>query len=652
MSYLIIDTETNGVNPLTDKVIEIGGLIAEYDSKQKKLIYKDSYQSLIYLETGLDSRITDLTGITVDELNEAPKRTQIQAEWETFLQKYEITHVLGHSLDFDTRFLSSNGFALPKAYELDTLDFTKIVCPDTKAVNLDFLNKTYDLDKYFPKPQDLLDLQHHRALYDAFMCASLFNYLIDKTAKSNTSVDFLFGLDNFVQERLMLEVNQVDDNQVKLTLNANVNCLKKPMDETTQYLFSKIVENDQVFETINNIFASQAESKSPTYKKVLLSIWYGMLNVNKLGKIIINGGHEKKFYDLIIDTLQSSKSEGIENYNLFYPEEFILESKEVTTLQSSIRDISDYLDLYSDLRNNLDHEKGLLRINFQKILTSLRSINKTNFFNLDKINATIEQSNLVDQLDDYKSFLKELKLTVENHMKNTVLELQFLDKINSSIEIVSSNYISFFFFDNDVRMIMNRDFDLTKYLSSLIKDANTIETSLTPKEYLDFINLFGIEGNKEVNYGKTITEEKTSSLLDDLKASNSKVKIVFIGKSSNLKSFPQKLANAEIPFIDINNAGSATKILSAIEHGFEGIAILNYKNIDFVSNFLSNYKDDIDFYYYGDTFLPLSKSIKDLNKEKINPFEFDKFVSKLYLKFLLHKLFLKFEKTIKFYPEF
>jgi DNA polymerase III epsilon subunit-like protein len=268
MSYLIIDTETNGVNPITDKVIEIGGLIAEYDQEQKKLIYIDSYQSLIYLETGLDIRITELTGITVDELNEGPKRPLVQTEWISFLEKYKITHILGHSLDFDTRFLKSNGFELPEAIEIDTLDITKILSPDAKAVNLDFLNKTYELDQYFPKPQELLNLQHHRALYDAFMCASLFNYLITKLENSNSSTDFLFAYDYYIKERLGLVAKEQNSNIIPLTLSDEVNCLKQNVDENTQYTFSKIVEDENCFVTLNSLFISQKDNKNTMYPKL------------------------------------------------------------------------------------------------------------------------------------------------------------------------------------------------------------------------------------------------------------------------------------------------------------------------------------------------------------------------------------------------
>jgi DNA polymerase III epsilon subunit-like protein len=651
MSYLILDTETNGVNPITDKVIEIGGLIAEYDQALKKLVYVDSYQSLIYLETGLDTRITDLTGITVDELNEGPKRPKVQAEWSAFVAKYKISHILGHSLDFDTRFLKSNGFELPDAKEIDTLDITKILSPDAKAVNLNFLNKTYELDQYFPKPQVLLNLQHHRALYDAFMCASLFNYLIDKLSKSNSSTDFLFAYDYYINERLGLIAHEEESNVVALTLSNEVNCLKQNIDENTQYIFSKIVEDENCFVTLNSLFITQKDSKNTMYPKVILSIWFGLLNINRLGKVIINGGQEKKFYDLIIASL-SAKSEIIESgYDLKFPEEFILESKELTTKQLSVRDMLDYLDLYSDLKSNIDNEKGLLRLNFQKILTALRNLNKTSYYNIDRANSTLEQGELTSCLEDFKSYVEELEKTIVNHYSNTALEVEILKKIKLAKEVLAQNTLSFFYFDSDVRFIVNADYDLTSYLDGLLMHANSIETSLTAQEYLEFINLFSLKGSDKIKYGPTVVEVMDNDLLEELREVDDKVKLVFIGKSANLKTLPQKLANAEIKYIDVSNTGSATKILSAIEHGFKGVAVLNYKNLDFVANFLGNFKDSIEFYYYGDTFLALTKSIKDLNHKGINQFEFDKAVSKLYLKFLLNKVYLKFDKKIKFYKE-
>lgn len=651
MSYLIIDTETNGVNPITDKIIEVGGLIAEYDNQKHQLVYVDSYQSLIYLETGLDSRITDLTGITVDELNEAPKRPRVQAEWEAFLEKYNITHILGHSLDFDTGFMKSNGFFLPEAYKLDTLDITKIACPDTKAVNLDYLNKANKLDQYFPKPPELMSLQHHRALYDAFMCASLYNFVILQLSKSNTTVDFLFAIDDFMKERLMISANTSNNNKVMLMLDSNVNCLKKPLNETVQYKFSKIVEDETAFNTVNNIYLAQRKDGPIMYKKVLLSIWFAMLNVEKLGKVFINGGQEKKFYELILNSISPNKEEMSSQYNLKFPEEFILDSKELTTRQSSFKDINDFIELYSDLRTKIDHEFGLFKLSFNKILIDLKSVSKSSFFNLDKLNAPLDQNSLINHLEEYKNFLNILEKTIVTKFSNTALEVELIRKIKDSIYILEKNNISFFTTETDIRMILNQDFDLKSYLEDLILNAKSVETSLTPKEYLEFTELFNLDGNANVIYGKDIEEKMSGSILDHLKESKAKIKIVLIGKSSNLKSFPQKLSNAEIPYIDISNSGSATKILSAIEHGYEGIAVLNYKNIEFIGNFITNHSEDIEFYYYGDTFLALSKSIKDLNTKNKNPFEFDKSVSKLYLKFLLNKLNHKFNKKIMFFPE-
>ena len=94
MAYLILDTETNGLNHLTDSVIEIGGVIANFDIITNRIIYQDSYHSLVNNNNYLEQKIIDITGITADQLKTAPKLNQVQEEWQSFIAKYNIKNII------------------------------------------------------------------------------------------------------------------------------------------------------------------------------------------------------------------------------------------------------------------------------------------------------------------------------------------------------------------------------------------------------------------------------------------------------------------------------------------------------------------------------------------------------------------------------
>jgi DNA polymerase III epsilon subunit-like protein len=651
MAYLILDTETNGLNNLTDHVIEVGAVIAQFNQDTRRLEYIDSYQSLVFLETFLDEKITELTGITVDLLKTAPKRHVVQEEWMEFLKKYEITHILGHSLGFDTGFLKSNGFYLPDAYEFDTLDLAKILLPDTKAVNLDYINATYQLDKHFPLPESLKDLQHHRALFDAFIAAALYNFLMIRVEESNVSTDFVFGLEHFLKQKINVVEHIGPYTPIHLQEVYQINALKQDIDESSAKTFEALLEDENVIPIVNNLFNTIKDKENTTYIKIILSIWYGLLNTTRLGKIMLNGSLEKKFYELVMTSLGKSELKFNDDYNLYRPEQLIGENKDLTTMNVSTLDILDYLELYHSLRTPIKEEIDNVRLEQSKLLASIRTITKTSYYGLNRANLAVEQTDLVNALESFKRTLKSIVTNHEIKYTRTALEDKIIKYLKQCIINIDAQDLSFFFHDNDVKIYVANDFNLRDYLINLLNDSKQTYTTLTAPEYLKFIELFDLKGQENIAYGPDLIVPKTTNIIDDLKADNAHCKIVFIGKTSNLKTFPIKLKAAGLEYMDLSNAGSATKILSKIENGYNGIAIMSYKNIEFLSNFLHDKSEHLEFYFYGDIFLPLTSSIKNLNTKGANQFEFDKQASKLYLKFLLHKLHIKFSKKTGFYSE-
>ena len=84
-SYVVIDVETTGLDPSKDHLIEIAALRVR-DGK-----IEDSFSSLVKPSVEIDSFISDLTGITNEQLKTAPKPEDVLPQFCDFI---------GHSNEF------------------------------------------------------------------------------------------------------------------------------------------------------------------------------------------------------------------------------------------------------------------------------------------------------------------------------------------------------------------------------------------------------------------------------------------------------------------------------------------------------------------------------------------------------------------------
>ena len=98
MTYSFVDIETTGTSARHDRVIEIGILRVENDRIVKK------YNQLINPETHVSPFITQITGITPDDLEDAPTFEIVKDE------VYELLHgsiFVAHNVRFDHGFLKN-----------------------------------------------------------------------------------------------------------------------------------------------------------------------------------------------------------------------------------------------------------------------------------------------------------------------------------------------------------------------------------------------------------------------------------------------------------------------------------------------------------------------------------------------------------------
>jgi DNA polymerase III subunit epsilon len=159
-SFISIDLETTGLNPKTDKIIEIGAV----KINRGKVV--DTFATYINPGRKLPSCITEITGIRETDLAEAPTIKDMIASFHHFLGD-EV--VLGHSVMFDYSFLKRACVNEKLDFEkkaLDTLKIARAYLPELESRTLS------NLCGYFK-----IEHHAHRAFEDAMATFLLYQKL-------------------------------------------------------------------------------------------------------------------------------------------------------------------------------------------------------------------------------------------------------------------------------------------------------------------------------------------------------------------------------------------------------------------------------------------------------------------------------------------
>lgn len=159
-SYVCIDLETTGLNPKLDKIIEIGAL------KVVEGKVTDTFHTYVNPGRKLEERITVLTGICQDKLDQAPDMKEIFPRLVVFLEDLPL---LGHRVLFDYSFLKKTAVDLKYSFEkqgLDTLRMARCFLPQLEHRTLSYLCAYYGINH-----------AAHRALEDASATADLYQLL-------------------------------------------------------------------------------------------------------------------------------------------------------------------------------------------------------------------------------------------------------------------------------------------------------------------------------------------------------------------------------------------------------------------------------------------------------------------------------------------
>ena len=160
--FVAFDLETTGLSSRDDRIIEIGAVILK-DGKEI-----DRFQTFVDPERQLERKIVELTGITDEMLQGAPK---IQEILPKFLEFVGDRVLVAHNSDFDTGFIRAEcqRQGLPYRYTAaDTLILSQNLLQHLSKFKLDIVSNALNLP----------DFNHHRAGDDAMTCGLIMTKLM------------------------------------------------------------------------------------------------------------------------------------------------------------------------------------------------------------------------------------------------------------------------------------------------------------------------------------------------------------------------------------------------------------------------------------------------------------------------------------------
>ncbi len=171
VEFVVIDTETTGLRPGPDRVIEIGCV------RVRSGEVVDSFQSLIQPGRRIPPFIAQFTGITQEMVNDAPTAREIMPEVMNFIDG---AIVVGHNVGFDIGFLSYEAHLLGHTFPpdgLDTIPLARRFCPALKRFKLDMVASHLNIPT----------VNRHRALGDASVTAAVFLRILELARQQNIS---------------------------------------------------------------------------------------------------------------------------------------------------------------------------------------------------------------------------------------------------------------------------------------------------------------------------------------------------------------------------------------------------------------------------------------------------------------------------------
>ena len=274
-TYIAIDFETTGLDPIKDKIIEVAVI---------KFIHgkpKEKFTTLINPNIQISPFITEITGINNTMVSNAPKEGDIIDELLEFIGDYPL---VAHNIRFDWAFLielcKRYNKDIPSSNLYDTLQLARCVLFEHPVFNLAALSEHYGLDSS----------GSHRAEKDTencgFVLLSLLDELISYPLESISKIISVIEKFDIPNKTLFIDLGNalLHDNDYRVVANKNID--KKPNDKSSIYYYDG--KNDIENISAADVFAEGGllSKKYDWYENRINQIEYA----NICDKIVHNSG--------------------------------------------------------------------------------------------------------------------------------------------------------------------------------------------------------------------------------------------------------------------------------------------------------------------------------------------------------------------------
>jgi DNA polymerase-3 subunit alpha (Gram-positive type) len=164
-AFVVLDFETTGLNPGSDRIIEIGAVRLE------KGQVTETFSALVNPGVPLDPKVIKITGIKDYMLKDEPKAEELLPRLMAFIGTSPLA---AHNASFDMGFLRAELLRIGQDFDLpqiDTLTYAQKLYPVMKRYRLQ------DLCRHL----GVMQKNAHRAVYDATTCAQCLALMLLET---------------------------------------------------------------------------------------------------------------------------------------------------------------------------------------------------------------------------------------------------------------------------------------------------------------------------------------------------------------------------------------------------------------------------------------------------------------------------------------
>jgi len=165
MRYLVFDTETGGLNPLSNPLMSVGAILLDGELNEISQHYA-LFQNL--WGRSVTQRAKEVNGIDETRLKSALLPAEFYPTWDSLTNQADV--LIAHNVAFDIGFMQSNGFACDADKTLDTMHIAWDVWPRPQKAGLSACYK---------RVLGVEPSNAHNALADAKMVTVLLEWFVE-----------------------------------------------------------------------------------------------------------------------------------------------------------------------------------------------------------------------------------------------------------------------------------------------------------------------------------------------------------------------------------------------------------------------------------------------------------------------------------------